>query len=165
MKFLLTLSLCLALSCNSTAQSFEEQINTQVWKPFIKAFNEHDTQGFMEVHSRDVIRSPRDAKAVWNYDEYFQQQQRGDKSDRASDTSRHLELRFTERIYGKDAAIEVGIYKTTYTQSDGVTRSFYGRFHVVHRRENGVWKILLDTDSSEKGTVSEREFLEALPME
>jgi ketosteroid isomerase-like protein len=165
MKLFLMTVLWVVVSFVSVAQIVKDEINAQVWKPFVEAFNNHDTEDFMQVHSKDVVRSPRDSKVVWNYDEYFQQQQRGDKSGRASGSTRRLELRFTERIYGKDAAVEVGIYKTTYTQPDGMTKSFYGRFHVVHRRENNIWKILLDTDSSEGGSVSERDFLEAFPME
>jgi ketosteroid isomerase-like protein len=147
------------------AQDERQAVNEQIWRPFIDSFNNRDTKKFMDVHSKDVVRSPRDSKKVIGWDEYYKQMERGDKSENASKSKRILELRFTERIYGQDKAIEVGVYKTTYVRADGITQSFYGRFHCVHRKENGVWKILVDTDSSEKGTISEKDFLEASAME
>jgi ketosteroid isomerase-like protein len=147
------------------AQDEKQAINEQIWRPFLDGFNNRDTKTFMDVHSKDVVRSSRDSKQVIGWDEYFQQMERGDKSNAANKPKRMLELRFTERIYGKDKAVEVGIYKTTYVRADGIAQSFYGRFHCVHRKENGTWKILVDTDSSEGGTISDKHFLEAAPME
>lgn len=147
------------------AQDEKQAVNEQVWKPFIQAFNDRDTKKFMDVHSKDVVRSSRDSKQVLGWDEYYKQMERGDKAESASKSKRILELRFTERVYGNGKGIEVGIYKTTYVGGDGIAKSFYGRFHVVLRKENGTWKILVDTDSSEKHMISEKDFLEAAPME
>jgi ketosteroid isomerase-like protein len=147
------------------AQAVQHEINEQVWKLFIKNFNEQNTDGFMAVHSKNVVRSPRDTKVVWNWDEYYKNQKEGDERGKAASSNRQLELRFTERINSTSNAVEVGIYKTSVTRPDGTSRSFYGRFHVVLRKENGIWKILVDTDSSEGKTISEKEFLAASPME
>jgi ketosteroid isomerase-like protein len=158
----------LILLCKATitfGQSAQQEINSQVWKPFIKAFNERDTKGFMAVHSKDVVRSSRDSKTVLNWNEYNQQTERWDQQENKSSSKRQLELRFTERLANKDQAVEVGIYKTSYIQSDGNTRSFFGRFHVVHRKENGIWKMLVDMDSSENNTISEKDFLTATAIE
>jgi ketosteroid isomerase-like protein len=147
------------------AQNYQDEVNVQVWKRFIRAFNEHDTKGFMAVHSKDVVRSPRDAKTVWNYDEYYKRQGQGDAREIAIESKRQLELRFTERILNNNLAVEVGVYKTTMTGKDGISQSYYGRFHVVLRKENGVWKILVDTDSTENHSIDEENFLAAKPME
>lgn len=161
----ITIVAFLCISAWTSAQNVQQEINEQVWKPFIKGFNENDTKAFMAVHSKDVVRSSRDAKEVLNWDQYFAQQQRGDERDRAAKRKRTLELRFTERIANAAQAVEVGIYKTSYANADGTTRSFFGRFHVVMRKEEDVWKILVDTDSSEQHTISEKDFLAAAPME
>lgn len=147
------------------AQSPQAEINQQVWKPFILSFDNHDTNGFMAVHSTDAVRSPRDGKVVWNWEEYKNQQARGDQQDQLANRKRTLELRFSERIASQDLAVEVGVYKTTYYPANGKTQSFFGRFHVVLRKESGIWKILVDTDSSEGGTIGEKEFLAAQPLE
>jgi ketosteroid isomerase-like protein len=149
---------------NVFAQTAQQEINDQVWKPFIQSFNDNDTKGFMAVHSKEVVRSSRDGKSVLNWDEYYKQMERGDQRAKSSGAKRQLELRFTERISGKDQAVEVGVYKTTNINPDGIARSFYGRFHAVLRKENGVWKILVDTDSSEGGSISEKDFLAAAEL-
>ena len=153
------------MSIHVTGQSIQQTINDQVWKPFIDAYNNHDTDGFMAVHSKDVVRSPRDAKMVLNWNEYFEQQKRGDDQGKKSGSKRQLGLRFTERIANDNQAMEVGIYKGTITDKTGNVRTFYGRFHVALRKENGVWKILIDTDSSEGNTIDEEDYLQARPME
>ncbi len=80
-------------------------------------------------------------------------------------SKRQLGLRFTERIANDNQAMEVGIYKVIITDKTGNIRTFYGRFHVALRKENGVWKILVDTDSSEGNSIDEQDYLQASPME
>lgn len=163
-KVLAPLALTL-LSYVAYSQNAQQEINEQVWKPFLQGFNANDTKTFMGVHSKDVVRAPRDSKKVLNWDQYYAQQEKGDNADKSAKRKRSLELRFTERIASNNQAIEVGIYKTSYVNPDGSTRSFFGRFHVILRKEEGVWKILVDTDSSEKNTITEKDYLAAAAME
>ncbi len=160
MKYVILIFL-MSLAISGNTQPEQSEINEQVWKPFITYFNENNTAGFMSVHSKDVVRSPRDAKKVWNWEDYNKQQGLGDKEDIKEKRKRTLELRFTERIVNKDIAVEVGVYKTSY----GENQNYYGRFHVVLKKENGIWKILVDTDSTEGGTIGEKEFLAAQPLQ
>lgn len=159
MKSSLVFTLLLYAVCTH-AQLEQNEINEQVWKPFIKYFNENNTAGFMSVHSKDVVRSPRDSKTVWDWSEYNEKQGKGDKRDIESNTKRTLELHFTERLINKNLAVEVGVYKTSY----GKDQNYYGRFHVVLRKEDGIWKIIVDTDSTEDGSIGEKDFLTAQPM-
>ena len=155
---------CYVVSINGFAQDFQSEINDQVWKPFISSFNNLDAAGFLSIHSKDVIRSARDSKTLLNWDEYLKQQQQGDKRSKDNGSTRSIVLRFTERIANATRAIDVGIYKSTSTDKSGKPHSFYGRFHVVMRKENGIWKILVDTDSSEGNTIGEKDFMAAKPM-
>jgi ketosteroid isomerase-like protein len=163
-----TLIVCLyftfALTAQVQAQTPQAEINKHVWEPFVASFNNHQADAFMAVHSKDVVRSARDGKTVWNWDEYKKSQTEGDQEDIKAKRKRTLTLRFTERIASNDLAVEVGVYKTSYLLADGKTMDYYGRFHVVLRKENGTWKILVDTDSSENGTISEKDFLAAKPI-
>lgn len=164
MKAALIVALVLLNVC-AYAQNFQKEINEEVWKPFISSFTALDTDKFMSVHSKDVVRSPRDAKVLQSWDEYYKQQRASDNRHRQDGSSRSIELRFTERIANSKQAIDVGIYKTSVTNKDGKSASFFGRFHVVMRKEGEVWKILVDTDSSEGNTISEKEFMAATPLE
>ena len=154
--------LLLAAGPRVFAQNVSVEINEQVWKPFIEYFNNRNNAGFMAVHSKEVVRSPRDSKTIFGWDEYYRQLQQG--QSKTPTGQRFIELRFTERIAKDNLAFDVGIYKTTYRPNNGAVNSYYGRFHVVHRKENGVWKILVDTDSSEGGTIGEKDFLAAKAM-
>lgn len=165
-----TLLILAGHSYSASAQTIQQEINDQVWKPFIQAFNDRDTDGFMELHSKDVVRSSRDSKTVLHWNEYYDQQRKSDEHGKMSGRKRQLQLRFTERIANEDQAVEVGIYKTTVFGKDGAPNSFYGRFHVVLRKERqpdkkAQWKILVDTDSSEGNTISEQHFRAAKPLE
>lgn len=147
----------------SQADSLQKEINNQVWKPFIKAFNSKDNDAFSAVHSRDVIRVSQDDKNIIGFDEYFKKAPDSLKA-KWSEWKNNIELRFLQRIASNGKAFEVGYYKTTSTHSKtGETRTSYGKFHVLLRKENGVWKILMDADANEK--TDEKIFLSASPME
>jgi hypothetical protein len=144
------------VTANAFGQTTQKDINDQVWKPFIKAFNQGNTEAFMDLHSKDLVRSARDSKKVLNWDQYY-------KETAAANSRKNngtLELRFTERINSDNQAIDVGIYKNQSSYGTG-----YGRFHVILRKENNVWKILVDMDSSEGGTIGETDFAAANSME
>jgi ketosteroid isomerase-like protein len=164
MKSLLSIIL-VASSLFASAQDLQKEINEQVWRPFIAGFTNGDTELFMSVHSRDLVRSPRDDKSIMTWNEYYAGTKSWNDQKKSSGGKTRIELRFTERIANASQAINVGIYKTTSIRSNGEERSFYGRFHVVMRKEAGVWKILVDTDSSEGNTIGEEDFAEATPME
>ena len=154
--------LCFVLSgfvCRS--QNFQREINEQVWIPFITSFGSRDTKSFIAVHSKDVVRVLRDSKELLNFDEYLKRTQQGEKYK----NKLTLELRFNERIADQEHGHEVGVYKTTSWDDKGESQSFYGRFHVVLRKENGTWKILVDSDSSENESIGEKEFLAANAMQ
>ena len=154
--------LCHGLSSSQTG-SFQKEINEQVWKPFIRAFNNDDNEAFKDVHSKEMIRVIQDDDRVLGYDEYFQKIPDSTKA-KWSNWKKNIELRFTQRIASNDKAFEVGYYKTTSTNIvTGEKRRGYGKFHVLLRKENGTWKILMDADASEK--TDETIFLSGQPMQ
>lgn len=157
-------ALFLLLGSYAYGQDLQKEINQQVWEPFINSFNTNQAEAFLAVHSKDLIRSPRDSKKIFTWEQYLNQQTRGDEFSKKNGLKRSLELRFTERIAEKNLGIDVGVYKTTETDPTGKQVSYYGRFHVVLRKEDGHWKILVDTDSSENNTIGEKDFLAARPM-
>jgi hypothetical protein len=163
-QFLLCLFALLPLFNNGFSQSnIQQEINEQVWKPFIQSFNSGDDEGFKAVHSREIIRVIQDDNRIMGYDEYFQKQPDSIKAKWGS-WRKNIELRFIQRTASNDKAFEVGFYKTTSTnKSTSETRTGYGKFHVVLRMENGTWKILVDADANEN--TNEAVFLTGLPME
>ena len=150
-------------SAKAQADSLQKQINEQVWRPFVESFGSLDVKGFMAVHSKEMTRVIQDANLIYGYERYFQETERGNEAAKKSNRKQTLELRFIQRIAAADKAFEVGYYKYTGIQPDGSSRYGYGKFHVLLRRENGTWKILMDADASEK--TNEAIFQSAKPME
>lgn len=147
----------------SQADSLQQQINQQVWKPFIQAFNNLDAKGFMAVHSKEMSRVIQDGNLIYGYDRYSKEMESVNESTKKANQKRTLELRFAQRIAANERAFEVGYYKFSSIQPDGASRNGYGKFHVLLRRENGIWKILMDADASEK--TNEAIFLSAKPLQ
>lgn len=157
----ISILLLFALPLKAQKDSIQRIINKDVWIPFIKAFNEGNTEAFLAVHSKDVSRVLNNT--IWDYNEYAQKTQKGNASMKLNKQTQKLELRFTHRVANGNRAYDVGYYKGTSAGPDGKSRSYYGKFTVLLRKENGVWKILMDQDSPEDA--SEATFQKASPME
>ena len=143
------------------SDSVQQQIDAQVWKPFIQSFNSQDNETFASVHSKEVARVIQDDNRILNYDQYFQKVPDSIKA-KWGNWKRNIQLRFIKRIAGNDKAFDIGYYKTVSTNATtGETRTSYGKFHVLLRKENGVWKILMDTDAKEN--IDEAIFLTGTP--
>lgn len=159
----LLLLICCTLMLFAQNNKNTQEINDQVWLPFIKAFANGDDELFKSVHSKEVIRVMQDDGAILDYQQYFKKIPDSIKA-KWSKWKKDIELRFTQRINSDDEAFEVGFYKTTNTNSQtGEERKSFGRFHVLLRKENGVWKILMDADTGEGA--SEENFNKARLME
>jgi ketosteroid isomerase-like protein len=161
-KTIIIIFLLLNLHFNVKAQvNYQKEINEQVWKPFIETFSNNNQDGFKAVHSKEVIRVMQDDNTIWDMISISLL-----KKNNTGDWSKYkksIELRFIQRIAGNDKAFEVGYYNTRTIAPDGKQRSSFGKFHVVLRKENGVWKILVDADSGKEA--SEEEFKKAAAME
>lgn len=164
---IIAIALLGTLHTSAQANNPQKQINEQVWKPFIKSFGNRDTEGFMAVHSKELTRVTQDDGKAISYETYYNNTKKWDDQFKNTPTpnrhTRKIELRFIQRIAGEGRALEVGYYKTTTTVPGGSERSSYGKFHVLLRQENGVWKILMDADANEK--TDEAIFMSAKPLE
>jgi ketosteroid isomerase-like protein len=167
-KGLFSLAL-LTISMLALGQGAKTEINEQVWKPFIKTLLSHDVEGFMNLHSKDVMRVERDHGHILNFDQYKKDLNMSwpawKQSMEVEKTKNAFELRFLERISNGDQAFEVGYFKNETTSVNGEKRTGYGQFHVALRKENGVWRILVDSDSNNNRTITEEMFQAAKPME
>lgn len=153
------------LLSNASAQAqnnLQKEINQQVWKPFIDGFSNNNNEVFKGVHSKEVIRVIQDDNIIWNYDQYFPDQYTG-PTDTSAKYKKSIELRFIQRIASVDKAFETGYYKSSSISPDGTIRTSYGKFTVVLRKESGVWKILVDADTS-KGVTAD-DFNKAAALE
>lgn len=163
------LALLLLISLSAFGQQAVQEINDQVWKPFTQAIMNQDVQKFISVDSKDLVRAERDGKRVLSYDQYKtgmeQNWPKWKESNKKSNVQYTFELRFLERISNETQAFEVGYFKNETINPNGEKQLSFGQFHVALRKENGVWKILVDSDSNNGKTITEEMFLAAKPIE
>lgn len=162
------LALLLFISLGGFSQDAVKEINEQVWKPFTEAIMNQDVAKFISLHSKDLVRAERNGKKVLSYDQYKTGMEKNwpqwKESNRKDNVQYTFELRFLERISNETQAYEVGYFKNL-TIKGGEKRESYGQFHVALRKENGVWKILVDSDSNNGKTITEEMFLAAKALE
>lgn len=138
-----------------------EEINTQIWEPFTKAFETSNYNLFGSIHSDNLIRVGANGKQLLNKNTYIQ----GYENNWISNTqNRTISFRFLERIVNENSGSERGIYKLTINPGTEQEQSYYGKFHVILRKEKNIWKILVDYDSSEGDTINESSYENAFAI-
>jgi ketosteroid isomerase-like protein len=154
MKFLVTIFLALQIIfINNNTDIKEpyietfEQINDQVWYPFIESYQNLDTDAFINLHHPKLVRMVLNDGMQYDIDTYFIQQKEVNDHYKTTKKTRTIELRFQHRTVQDSFAYEIGYYKSTsYVPRDPKGTENYGKFNVILKKENGTWKILSDAD-------------------
>jgi len=142
-----------------------KQINEDVWKPFCMAYDSLDATILAKVHSKDVLRIPGNAGSIIYYQEYMDRFNVNFQKAKESGDTREISLRFFERIHDGKTASERGFYRLIVNKGTSSEQTYYGKFHVILKLENLVWKILIDYDSNEQNSVGPQDFNEAFAMD
>lgn len=142
-----------------------KELNRDIWIPFAEAYAAGDADKYLGLHTADFIRAQGDEQSTKDLAGYSRGVRAGFQRGKEQGGKTAIEFRFFERFSNGNTASERGIYQYTYTPQSGEAWSGYGQFHVFSRKENGRWKIAVDYDSSESGTVGAAEFLAGKPME
>ena len=129
------------------------EINRDIWIPFSEAYATGDADKYLALHSPDFVRASKNGDHTTDLHGYSRDVLRSFSRNSINGGKANIEFRFTERFASDISASERGIYKYTYTPPSSIPSSGYGKFHVVSRKENGVWKIFMDYDSDESGTI------------
>ena len=148
LKIAASIVVCLLIQTMAFGQldsTMRIEIDTQVWYPFIKAYNSFDAEAYNKIHTADVLRG-----SPWGLSEgetYRQRNLERFAKSKEAGVSRKISFTFEHRVHQKNIAYEVGYYRVL-SQSNGESRTAYGQFHVVLRKENGSWKIAQDWDAN-----------------
>ena len=139
------------------------ELNNDIWHTFPRAYG--DADAFLALYSPDLIRAGGPTNKVQGYAEFAEitRQWFADLADRGSTVD--IEFRFTERIADADLASERGVFRMTARRATGEEKVFHGRFHTFSRRIDGRWRIAVDYDSDENGTVTAETFELATPAD
>ncbi|MBR9914532.1 MAG: nuclear transport factor 2 family protein [Algicola sp.] len=129
----------------------------QVWEKFYDAFANLDVTLMADIHSKNLIRISG-GNRILDYDSYINNYKRQFASNKANQRTNHIALRFFERLHDESIASERGVYRLTINKGKENEQHYYGQFHVILVKENKVWKILMDYDSTEFDTIGKEAF-------
>ena len=139
-----------------------KSINKEIWEPFTKSFETFDIELFESLHSNDLIRVSADGRNIKKKDTYIDGYNRRWTKTSIEQT---ISFRFLERLNSFDIASERGIYKLTMNPNTEQEKSFYGKFHVIMKKEQETWRILVDYDSSESNTINSDSYYKAFAQD
>ncbi len=157
------------LTCFTTSSIFAqkkvhlEAINT-TWAKFYEAFETLDYTLMAEIHSKDLVRVSG-GRSIIDYDTYVNNYKATFERDKTAGQTNHISLRFFERICNETTASERGIYKLVRNKGTDREQAYYGQFHVLFKKMDGEWKITMDYDSSEGGTINEDSYNKAYAID
>ncbi len=167
MKNLLII-LCLFSAAFAKAQDNKlhlQAINQDIWLPFKEAYGTLNVEKYKNLHLKDFIRASAQEKRLPNFEDYFKTS--GDWFSDLKKKNQRLEIdfRFIERFANEKTASERGIYALKCFDSEGkMLWTGYGKFHVFLRKDQDIWKIVVDYDSDEQKTINESVFNNAFDM-
>jgi hypothetical protein len=101
------------------------------------------------------LRINADGKRLLTKEDYIQGYEKRWANDKQNQT---ISFRFIERIVNDEYGSERGIYKLTMNPNTEQEQHYYGKFHVLLRKEKSIWKLLADYDSSEGNTINENSY-------
>ena len=150
---------------NSQAQNIEnlKAINA-VWAKFYSAFETLDYTQMADIHSKDLVRVSSGVN-ILDYDTYIDNYKINFQRDKEYKQTNTISLRFFERINNDDTASERGIYKLVRNKGTEKEGAYYGQFHVIFKKIDGEWKIIMDYDSTESNTIGEDDYNKAFAID
>jgi ketosteroid isomerase-like protein len=128
-------------------KNYELEINQQVWKPFKQSYQTYNAEVFNNLHTDDVLRI--NGRGITLGPDYKASIITGFQRENPPKIS--IDFSHEHRFYNGDVGYEVGYYRVIYPTPNGDAES-YGRFHVVLKKIDGVWKITQDYDTEAVGT-------------
>ena len=160
-KFFALFLFLIVFTNQSNSQSLNnlKEIN-KTWEKFYMAFDSLDYKLMAEIHSKELVRISG-GKRISDYETYINSYKTRFEKAKNNNVSNNISLRFFERVNNDSIASERGIYKLIIIDNQENKQSYYGQFHVIFKKEDGMWKILMDYDSNEGDTIREKEYLNA----
>ena len=74
-------------------------------------------------------------------------------------------MRFISYIAIDVTAYETGYFKSVTSHVNGKVRTQYSYFQIVLRKEKNTYRVLIDSDTNQRGSTTEEIFLRTQPLE
>jgi len=127
------------------AETIQKEIDETVWKHFQSAFENLDAAALNATYAEEVLRvtpegiDTEGAFKARNITSFQTSKQGGVRIA--------LDFWFDSRHTNTKTSYEVGFYRISVTANND-TNYLYGQFHIVLQKQNGVWKITQDWDTT-----------------
>lgn len=141
-----------------------EEINRDIWLPFLEGVARNVDTLYLDVHSRDYVRIQEQGRLILSYDTYVDDTRTMMQQYYERGTRITMQVRFQERITNGHFASERGISKIVFATPNPESRVMYGRFHTIARKEGGRWKILSDFGPAGGEPPGEEDFMSSHDM-
>lgn len=142
---LLILLLSFTFSLAQDAETVQKEINQNLWKPFKAAFETIDGPALNALYGKQVLRITPNGIDTKN--KFKEDNLKRFEKNRKTKTNIQLDFWFDSRHTNFDTSYEVGFYRMKLKNLDNVN-TIYGQFHIVLKKEDGVWKITQDWDTA-----------------
>ena len=135
---------------NEVPKEVIESIKTDVWIPFMESYADLDSDKLKSIHTKDIVRitiDQNEVKTGTSYLEHF-----GGFLDNVKQRGGQLGIAFailsTAVDESQDIAYQTGYYRFSSKRKDdeNLVPRGYGYFNVGLRKENGTWKLWMDSD-------------------
>lgn len=141
-----------------------QQVNRDVWEPFVRGVGSFDDAAWASVRSRDFVMVQVGKPHFLDHDFYIEDSTKVMRELKQAGTRLALELRFEQRMTDGRHSSERGLVRTTMTEAGKDAKTFYSRFHAISRLEDGHWRVLTEYRTP-AGPDAEKEFSAAFPAD
>jgi len=126
-------------------QNIQNEIDLELWKPFVKAFETTNGIALNALYTDKVLRVTPNGIDTEN--NFKKANLKRFKDYRKNKTSVRLDFWFDSRQTNSSTSYEVGFYRMRFVNSES-TNTIYGQFHIVLKKIDGKWKIVQDWDTA-----------------
>ena len=123
------------------------EVNTQVWQVFKTAYEARNSEAFKAIHTKDILRI--NDGGIKTAELYFRSIDNWQKPKAGMGLI--IDFAFEKRQYYENIGYETGYYRVIALNNGKQQETFYGQFHVVMKKLNGVWRIAQDFDTGNVG--------------
>ena len=143
---LITIIITLSLASVSNATTVTNEIDKQVWEPFIESWKTMDADKNIALHSPDIVRVMARMNKIETGADYFNQLKRMMGMMKKKGVTSELDFRFSNRFQSAGFAMEKGIYRAEMNHPERGKMVSYAEFNVLLTKVDGNWKIYFDQD-------------------
>lgn len=140
------------------------EIDRDIWITFLNGVNTNNPDMYNSVHSKDFYWVMEGIKTrIMNFQEYVEDAAKVMKERETRGIKTILDVRFTERNINNEFASERCVVKFVSVEPHKNPVESYGYAQVFSRKENGVWKKVVQYVLTEAAT--KEVFENAAPIE